>query len=269
VKTSTLKVEVKTNANSTTTKNNYNFSFVSSSKNIDTIKRKIENATEGLSFSSFNFLHNKILPASIENTLIICDYISSLKSEINPSDRYRKDIIILLCTFSIFIKNKMFKELTGEDVLSFLDSFRRTETVDPLHKWIGTYNLYRIQLMRFFKWLYSPGIEYNKRPKPIVIENIHQLKRKEKSIYKPTDLWTSEDDSLFLKYCPNARDRCYHAMSRDSARPHELLKLKIKDLVFKLTPDKKQYAEILVNGKTGTRHIPLIDSIPYIKEWIN
>ena len=52
------------------------------------------------------------------------------------------------------------------------------------------------------------------------------------------------------------------------ARPHELLKLKIKDVVFKLTPDKKQYAEILVNGKTGTRHIPLIDSIPYIKDWI-
>ena len=59
-------------------------------------------------------------------------------------------------------------------------------------------------------------------------------------------------------------------MSRDSAaRPHELLKLRIKDVVFKLTPDsKKQYAEILVNGKTGTRPIPLIDSIPYIKDWI-
>jgi integrase len=110
----------------------------------------------------------------------------------------------------------------------------------------------------------------DKRPKPEVVQNIPQLKRKEKSIYKPTDLWTPEDDSLFLKYCPNTRDRCYHAMSRDSAaRPHELLKLRIKDVVFKLAPDKKQYAEILVNGKTGTRHIPLIDSIPYIKDWIN
>jgi hypothetical protein len=53
----------------------------------------------------------------------------------------------------------------------------------------------------------------------------------------PTDLWTVEDDSLFLKYCPNTRDKCYHAMSRDSAaRPHELLKLRIKDVVFKLAP---------------------------------
>ena len=124
--------------------------------------------------------------------------------------------------------------------------------------------------MCFFKWLYYSDIEQDKRPKPSMIENIPQLKRKEKSIYKPTDLWTPEDDSLFLKYCPNTRDRCYHAMSRDSAaRPHELLKLKIKDVVFKLTPDKKQYAEILVNGKTGTRSIPLIDSIPYIKDWIS
>ena len=124
--------------------------------------------------------------------------------------------------------------------------------------------------MRFFKWLYSPDMEYKQRPKPSVVENIHQLKRKEKSIYKPTDLWTPQDDSLFLKYCPNPRDRCYHAMSRDSAaRPHELLKLRIKDVVFKLTPDKRQYEEILVNGKTGTRHIPLIDSIPYIKDWIS
>lgn len=197
-----------------------------------------------------------------ENVLTICDYISSLKSEINLSDRYRRDVIILLCTLATFFENhKLFKNITREELLSFLDSFRRIEIVDPLHKWIGTYNLYRIHLMRFFKWLYYPDLEFNKRPKPEVIENIHQLKRKEKSIYKPTDLWTPEDDSLFLKYCHSPRDRCYHAMSRDSAaRPHELLKLRIKDVVFKLTPDKKQYAEILVNGKTGTRQIPLIDS---------
>ncbi len=235
------------------------------------IERKIENATEGLSSDCFNILQNRVLSANEENALTICDYISSLKSEINPSDSYRKSNILLLCTFSIFFKNaKLFKEVTRENILSFLDSFRKIESVDPLHKWIGTYNQYRIQLMRFFKWLYNLDIEQKKRPKPSVIENIPQLKRKEKSIYKPTDLWTPEDDSLFLKYCPNTRDRCYHAMSRDSAaRPHELLKLRIKDIVFKLTPDKKQYAEILVNGKTGTRHIPLIDSIPYIKDWIS
>ena len=197
----------------TATTNQNNLTVISS----DIIERKIENATEGLSLNCFNFLHNRILLANKQNVLTICDYISSLMSEINPSDGYRKNTIILLCIFSIFFKNtKLFKEVTREDILSFLDSFRKIETVDPLHKWIGTYNLYRMQLMCFFKWLYYPDIEQNKIPKPPIIENISQLKRKEKSIYKPTDLWIDEDDSLFLKYCPNPRDRCYRAMSRDS-----------------------------------------------------
>ncbi|MDQ6866453.1 MAG: site-specific integrase, partial [Thermoproteota archaeon] len=68
---------------------------------------------------------------------------------------------------------------------------------------------------------------------------------------------------------PSARDKCYHAMAGDfGPRPHELLKLRIKDIVFKLSPDNRQYAEVLLSGKTGTRSIPLIDSIPYVKDWI-
>jgi hypothetical protein len=108
-----------------------------------------------------------ILPGSKENALTICDYMSSIKSEINPSDHYRKSTILLLCRLSIFFKNsKPFKEITREDLLSFLDSYRKPESIDPLHKWIGTYNVFRIQLMRFFKWLYSPDIEQSKRSKP-------------------------------------------------------------------------------------------------------
>jgi integrase/recombinase XerD len=95
------------------------------------------------------------------------------------------------------------------------------------------------------------------------------LRRKETSIYKPTDLWTLEDDFVFLKWCPNKRDRCYHAISRDlSARPNEILDLRIKDIIFRRVGNK-QYAEVLVNGKTGSRHLPLIDSLPYVKEWLD
>ena len=150
-----------------------------------------------------------------------------------------------------------------------MDSFRRTETQDPMHKWIGTYNLFRIHLLRFFKWLYSSDIEPDKRSKPSVIENIPSLRRKETSIYKPSDLWTQQDDLLFLRYCPTKREKCYHAISRDtSCRPHEIVKLKIRDVVFKTTGNS-QYAEVLVNGKTGSRPIPLINSIPYLKDYFD
>lgn len=58
-------------------------------------------------------------------------------------------------------------------------------------------------------------------------------------------------------------------MSGDlSARPSEILKLRIKDITWKRIGDK-QYAEAVVNGKTGTRPLLLTNSIPYLKEYIN
>jgi integrase len=117
--------------------------------------------------------------------------------------------------------------------------------------------------------VFLSSIEPNKRANPKLLDNIQRLKRKEKSTYTPADIWTAEDDLLFLKYCPSKRTKCYHAMSHDTGcRPHELLKLKIKDIAFKTSGDK-QYAEISINGKTGSRHIPLIDSIPYLKDYLD
>jgi integrase/recombinase XerD len=233
--------------------------------------REIETATSGLS-PEYSKLLNKI---SKDNALTIANYIISMRTETNLSDNYRKNIIKVLSRFSTFYSSNnikkplFFKQVTREDILSFLNSFRRSEPSDPLHQWIGTYNIYRTYLVRFFKWLYYPAIEPSKRPKPDVIENILQLKRKETSIYKPTDLWTTEDDLLFLKYCPSKRMKCYHSIARDtSCRPHELLKLRIKDIVFK-SIGTYQYAEVLVNGKTGSRQIPLIDSIPYVKDYLD
>lgn len=175
------------------------------------LDRKIDEATAGLAPASSRLLHT----ISIQNAVSIVDYILSMKVEVNLSDHYRKDIIDFLIKFSKYSNNLSFKTMTRIDIIKFLEGFRRPEAADPMHKWIGTYNTYRMHLMRFLKWLYYPGIEPEKRSKPEVIENIPQLKRKEQSVYKPTDLWTSEDDLLFLKYCPNKRDKCYHAISRD------------------------------------------------------
>ena len=58
-----------------------------------------------------------------------------------------------------------------------------------------------------------------------------------------------------------------HGLKRFKLYPHEILKLKIKDVVFK-TVNGKIYAEALLNGKTGSRNIPLINSIPYVKDWL-
>jgi hypothetical protein len=49
------------------------------------LKTKIQNATEGLPYTCLNYLCIRILPAlrGKENVLTICEYISSMKSEVN------------------------------------------------------------------------------------------------------------------------------------------------------------------------------------------
>ena len=223
----------------------------------------------GLVAQGLTQFHIRNLEATNENMDTIIDFVLASEVERNWRLNSKQSYIYTLSTFSKFHNNKPFKEIVRQDVIAFLNSFRRSEPLDSLHRWIGTYNLYAIHLTMFFKWLYNPELEPKSRPKPPCVENIPQLKRKEKSVYKPTDMWTIEDDLLYLKYCPIIRDKCYHAISRDSScRPHEILSLKIKDVVFKMVGNK-QYVEILVNGKTGTRHVLLINSIPHLKNWMD
>ena len=160
--------------------------------------------------------------------------------------------------------------MTKDDILDYLNNLKKPQAVDPSHKSIGTWNARQMLFLKFFRWLYNPNEpDLRRRNTPECMKGIRQLPRKEKSSYKPEDMWSAEEHAIFLKYSPFPRDRCYHAMASDtSARPHELLNLRIKDVKFKISSEGIQYAEVTVNGKTGNRTLPLIDSIPYLKEWL-
>jgi integrase/recombinase XerD len=228
---------------------------------------RLKNALDGLEDYFYDHLKNRI---SKLNAITIVNYVLAMKVEENLSINHKRGVVTSLKLLSQFVDNKPFKEITKEDLLEFLDSYRRPEPIDPTHKWIGTYNQRLINSLRFFKWLYYPDIEPSKRQKPKVVENIPALKRKEKSKYKASDIWTKQEHVIFLQYCGNKRDACYHAMAIDTGcRPSELLKLHIKDIVFKTAENSTQYAQIQVNGKTGNRTIPLILCIPYVKNWID
>jgi hypothetical protein len=106
-------------------------------------------------------IYFEVLLSNKDNGLTIISYINAMRTEVNLSDNYRRDLILLLSTFSNYFQNNLsFKEITRDNLLAFLDSFRKPESIDPLHKWIGIYNINRIHLARFFKWLYSPDRAY-------------------------------------------------------------------------------------------------------------
>jgi integrase len=189
----------------------------------------------------------------------------------NIKESTKEGKIKILIWLSNYV-NKPFGKMTKQDILDYLNYLRRPLSEDPTHKWVGSYNARQMILSKFFRWLCNPNEpDPRKRLSPPCMNGVKKLPRQEKSPYKPSQLWDAREHAIFLKYCPSKRDRCYHAIANDmSARPHEILNLKIKDIVFNVTEDGIQYAEVLITGgKTKPRTIPLIDSIPYVKEWIH
>jgi hypothetical protein len=124
--------------------------------------RKIDPITEGID----SFYVSMLKELSQDNALTIVNYILSMKNEINISDNCRRSNIYTLYRISKFFNNrKSYKDLVRDDILQFPDGFRKPEALDPLHKWIGTYNIYRTLFIRFFKWLYYSNIEQKKETK--------------------------------------------------------------------------------------------------------
>jgi integrase len=243
------------------------------------LEKKISYVTQ--SFSQ-NFLKNKLknlARKNPDNANVICEYIIVEQTEFNIKDSTKMGKIKALVYLSNHLQDtKLFKEMRKQDILDHLNTFRNISNnknnnsnnyID--NKWIGTYNFRRMIFSKFFKWLYNPDepISKNRQTPPCMI-GIKKLPRKIQSRYNPSDIWDSREHSIFLKYCPFKRDKCYHAIANDtSARPHELLNLRIKDVKFHLTEEGKQYAIVrITDGKTGARTVPLFHSIPYLKEWI-
>ena len=233
---------------------------------------KVHAITHSCSKPYFRKALERMIDTDPENCNYICDYILAEQSEINLKDSTKEGKIKVLIWLSAFLGGKPFHHASKQDLLSYLDSLRKPLSEDANRKWIGSYNSRQMILNKFFRWLHNPDEPDQKnRITPPCMAGVRKLPRGQSSPYKPSDLWDSREHSVFLRYCPSKRDRCYHAMANDmSARPHEILNLKVKDINCKTTEEGIQYAEVLIiGGKTKPRTLPLIDSIPYVKDWID
>ena len=81
------------------------------------------------------------------NEDIIKGYFDAKQTEINPSVNYVNTNRNTLNRLIEFHNNKFFLKMNREDLISYLNSLRKSEDTDPLHKWIGTYNS-RIRRLR-------------------------------------------------------------------------------------------------------------------------
>jgi hypothetical protein len=137
-----------------------------------------------------------------KQVFVICDYIFALRIEMRLSDNYRVSILNTLLTLSSTAAGKGFRDFTRADNIRYLERFRKDDSEDPTHKSFGTYNTNLVNVIKFLRWLYYPDLEPAKRPKPTVAQNLPKLKRLGQeeilSAYNPSDMWSGEDNLLFL-----------------------------------------------------------------------
>ena len=129
------------------------------------LEQKITLATECFTTSKASELNLRDRTRlSEQNALTVCNYIIAFKHEVNPRPLYIKSNIQFLSELSKAVGiEKRFEDYTKDDVLLYLDSCRKSEAEDPMHKWIGSYNTKRIILIRFFKWLHYADVDTPKR----------------------------------------------------------------------------------------------------------
>lgn len=203
------------------------------------------------------------------NRKILVDFLHNLVNGENKSPNTKLMYVKHLLYLFRSVKHKAISEITRDDILAYLQSLRKPLPKDPQQKWISTYNTRAVMYVKFWKWLSFPELSPAERKKkvPDVVKDIPLFKKKEKTNVQAKDLWTVDDDAIFLKYCDDPRLQFYHTSSLDtSARPHELLALKVGDVKVKHATEHT-YAEVEVGrgGKTKSRTVPLILSLPYFK----
>lgn len=157
----------------------------------------------------------------------------------------------LLIYFADFAGNKDFKKIIRADIEAFFERYNYNS------------DNYKSTLKRivkpFFRWLYghSPKQGY-----PEVVDWIYCGRKKNGRL---PEILTMEEIAKMIDVCDNTRDRGLVSVLYESGcRASELLDLKINSITF-----DEFGGVILANGKTGSRRVRLISSIPDLKAWLN
>src|SRR5215212_4492921 len=148
----------------------------------DQIELKIDSITKSCKRFIKNLLTD-LLNKNPQNANIICDYISAEQVEFNIKDSTKIGKIKALVYLSRSCNDKKsFKDITKQDILDHLNTFRKSLSEDPENKWIGTYNFRQMIFNKFFRWLYNPDEpDTAKREKPDCMKGVKKLPRKEKT----------------------------------------------------------------------------------------
>lgn len=152
-------------------------------------------------------------------------------------------------------RNKLLKFLSvldKEDHYTEKDILNIFETDWFKNLKIPTQNLYKKVVRLFLKYL---GLKYE------YIKTINY----DPEFVRIEDIPTKEEINVLLDNMPRAMDRCLIMVFLEGLRLNEARNVRIKDIV-----DKKTHMIIYITvSKSKKRPVPVVNSVPFIIEWLN
>ena len=120
------------------------------------------------------------------NAYLISEYIINEETQFNIKESTKEGKIKTLVWLSAYFNDtKSFREMTKEDILSYLSGLRKPVSEDASQRWVGSYNARQLVFSSFFRWLYDEQDEQDpkKRITPSCMTGIRRLPRREKTPY--------------------------------------------------------------------------------------
>lgn len=152
---------------------------------------------------------------------------------------------------------KDFEKATRDDIMKLIEEHIVTNNSYSE----DSKKIYKIALKKFYRWLKQLPDDEDP-PETNWIKTRRNGGRKHVS---PEDLITDNDIEKMVKIMGHPRDKAFLiTLAESGCRIGEILTLQVKNLNF-----DDRGAFFLVDGKTGTRRIRVVNSTPYLHDWLN
>lgn len=160
--------------------------------------------------------------------------------------------------FSFLFKffDKDLDKVTREDIEKIVSVINAKENYSP-----ATKHDCKVLLKRFYKWLLGNDEEYPEQIKWIK----SSIKKNEQKLLSEGELITQGDVDKLIEASNSSRDKALVSLLYESGcRIGEIGSMKIGNVSF-----DKYGTIITVSGKTGPRKMRVVNSTPYLMNWLN
>jgi integrase/recombinase XerD len=153
--------------------------------------------------------------------------------------------------------NKTFREVTERDINTFIDRKARYTKK-------GTMATTKMVLKAFYKWLYGLKDSYPECVAKLEVNGRKHNGNGDAIHLEAKDILTKDDVATLIKCGKDIREEAMVAVLYESGcRVGEFVNMHINDLV-----GDRHGRKITVTGKTGSRTLLLIESVPYLTRWL-